>query len=113
MAIENEELFVEKYSVLLLSAWRDELALNSILADPKKAAIEAGLPVDSGAIVRVDRTQPENPYSQKDVIRDWTETPGVHVLHVPEQPMVDLSELTEADLDTVAAGVVVVLIIIL
>jgi hypothetical protein len=112
MAIDNEDLFIEKYSMLLLSAWRDEASMASILADPTTAAQNFGLPVDAGAVVKADRTQPENPYTKAETIRDWTATPGVHVLHLPEQPMVDVSELTEAELESVA-GALAVLVLIL
>ncbi|WP_322754150.1 hypothetical protein [Frankia sp. Cas3] len=83
MAIENEELFVEKYTELLLAAWRDDAALGRILTNPAAAAAEFGLPVDAGATVRVDRSQPENLYTKDEVVRDWTATAGVHILHIP------------------------------
>jgi hypothetical protein len=110
--IESEDLFLEKYSTLLVTAWRDESAMSTILADPKKAAVEVGLPVTSGATVLVDRTQPENPYTKAETIRDWTATPGTHILHLPEQPMVDASELTEAELDTVSGACSVVVLVV-
>jgi hypothetical protein len=109
--IESEDLFLEKYSTLLVTAWRDEDAMNTILADPRKAAVDVGLPVEAGATVLVDRTQPESPYSKAETIRDWTATPGRHVLHLPEQPMIDAAELTEAELDTVSGACSVIVLL--
>jgi hypothetical protein len=110
--IESEDLFLEKYSTLLVTAWRDEAAMNTILADPKRAATEVGLPVEAGAAVQIDRTQPESPYTKAETIRDWTATPGVHILHVPDQPMVDASELTEAELDAVSGACSVIVLVL-
>jgi hypothetical protein len=111
--IESEDLFLEKYSTLLVTAWRDENTMSTILADPKKAAIDVGLPVSAGATVLVDRTQPESPYTKTETIRDWTATPGQHILHLPEQPMIDEAELSEAELDAVSGACTVVVIVVL
>ena len=39
-----------------------------------------------------------------EVIADWTATPGVHILHAPAAPVVDLDDLNDADLDSMSAG---------
>ncbi|WP_436528705.1 hypothetical protein [Actinoplanes sp. HUAS TT8] len=111
-AIASPETFVRKYSELMLGVWRDDAELTKLLADPTKYATEAGLPVDAGATVTLDRGQKESLFTKDEVIGDWTKTPGQHILHVPETPLVDLSELTDDQLETVAGGLVVIIIIL-
>lgn len=111
-AIASPETFVRKYSELMLGVWRDDSELTKLLANPTAYASAAGLPVDQGATVTVDRTQKESLFTKDEVITDWTKTPGQHVLHVPETPLVDLGELTDDQLETVAGGLVVIVIIL-
>ncbi|MEV0004755.1 hypothetical protein AB0H28_21085 [Micromonospora sp. NPDC050980] len=97
--------FVTKYSELVTVVWRSDEELQRLLADPTGYATAAGLPVAPGATVEVDRAQPATLYTKEQIVADWSGTPGRHVLHVPEVPLVDLNELTEAELETVAGGV--------
>ncbi|MEU1884783.1 hypothetical protein AB0M91_17250 [Micromonospora rifamycinica] len=108
MSNEEQEFgarFVTKYSELVTAVWRSDEELQRLLADPTGYATAAGLPVSPGATVEVDRAQPTTLYTKDEIVADWSGTPGRHVLHVPEVPLVDLNELTEAELETVAGGV--------
>jgi hypothetical protein len=108
MSNEGQEygaLFVAKYSELVTAVWRSDTELQALLADPTAYARAAGLPVADGATVEVDRAQPETLFAKDEIVADWAGTPGRHILHVPEVPLVDLSELTDAELESVAGGV--------
>ena len=75
-----------------------------LLADPAAYAAAKGLPVEPGAVVRVDETPHDGLFTQLEVRTAWSGTPGEHVLLVPATPVVDLDELDEADLEAIAAG---------
>ncbi|KWV32764.1 hypothetical protein [Micromonospora rifamycinica] len=108
MSNEEQEFgarFITKYSQLVTAVWRSDEELRQLLADPTGYATAAGLPVSPGAVVVVDRTQPTALYTKDEIVADWTATAGRHVLHVPEVPLVDLNELTESELESVAGGV--------
>ena len=92
--------FDRKYSALLVAVWRDDAELARLLADPTAYAVQAGLPVAEGATVTVDRTQPEGLMTRTEIAEAWSR----HVLRIPEQPLSSLEELTDAELDEVAAG---------
>lgn len=96
--------FDQKYSALLIAVWRDDAQLAELLADPTAYAVRAGLPVGPDATVTVDRTQPDGLLTRTEIVSAWNGTPGHHVLRVPEQPLGSLEELTDAELDAVAAG---------
>jgi hypothetical protein len=103
---EPEELgstFIRNYSLLLAAVWGSEAEAAKLTADPTAYASSKGLPVDPGAVVRVDRTPHEGLFLKDEVIADWTASPGVHVLHAPAAPVVDLDDLDDADLDSVNA----------
>jgi hypothetical protein len=97
-------VFIRNYSLLLAAVWGNEAEAAKLAGDPTAYASSKGLPVDPGAVVRVDRTPHEGLFRKDEVIADWTATPGVHVLHAPAAPVVDLGDLDDADLDAVNAG---------
>jgi hypothetical protein len=104
---ESEELsqeFIDGYTSLLLSSWTNEDERARLLADPAAYAAAKGLPVEPGAVVRVDETPHDGLFTQLEVRTAWSGTPGEHVLLVPATPVVDLDELDEADLEAIAAG---------
>ena len=104
---ESEELgstFIRNYSLLLAAIWGSEAEAAKLIADPTAYASLRGLPVDPGAVVRVDRTPHEGLFLKDEVITDWTASPGVHILHAPAAPVVDLEDLDDADLDAVNAS---------
>ena len=101
---ELGSVFIRNYSLLLAAVWGNEAEAARLTGDPTAYASSKGLPVDPGAVVRVDRTPREGRFLRDEVIADWTATPGVHVLHAPAAPVVDLGDLDDADLDAVSAG---------
>ena len=111
---ESEELgisFIKNYSSLLTAVWTSESEAAKLAEDPAAYAREKGLPVEAGAIVRVDSTPHDGLFRKDEVIAGWTAAPGVHTLLVPATPVVDLNELQDADLDAVTAGVNIIIII--
>ena len=96
--------FIRNYSLLLAAVWGNEAEAAKLTGDPTAYASSKGLPVDPGAVVRVDRTPHEGLFLKDEVIADWTATPGVHILHAPAAPVVDLDDLNDADLDSMSAG---------
>ena len=104
---EPEELgstFIRNYSLLLAAVWGSESEAAKLIADPAAYASSKGLPVDPGAVVRLDRTPHEGLFLKDEVIADWTASPGVHILHAPAAPVVDLRDLSDADLDSASAS---------
>jgi len=99
----NEE-FLAKYSALLVRVWTDDTELQRLLGDPTAYAAEAGLPIESGATVVVDRNNPEELFSKATLLGDWAATDGRHTLHVPADSLLDVQELTDTELDAVAGG---------
>jgi|SRR3954452_7846483 hypothetical protein len=100
--VEHTE-FTRKYVDLLVKVWRDEDEHRRIVADPTAYAIEAGLPVAPGDVVILDRGQIEHLPTKDDVMSRWNEGASTHVLIVPETPLIDTAELSEAELDLAAA----------
>lgn len=96
--------FLRSYSSVLTTVWGSENELAKLLADPTGYARSKGLPVAAGATVRVDRTPHEGLLHKSEIVASWTGTPGVHVLRVPPTAPIEVNELTDAELDTVAAG---------
>jgi len=96
--------FLRNYSSVLTGVWGSQEELDKLMADPTGYARANGLPVAPGATVRVDRTPHEGLLHKSEIVASWTETPGVHVLRVPPSAPIEVSDLTDAELDTVAAG---------
>jgi hypothetical protein len=104
MSEELSQEFIDGYTSLLISSWTSEEERAQLLADPAAYAAGKGLPVEPGAVVRVDETAHDGLFTQEEVASAWSGTPGVHTLLVPATPLVDLDELDEADLEAIAAG---------
>ena len=96
--------FIKAYSSLITTVWSSETEEAALVADPTAYAVAAGLPVDAGSTVVLDRSPHDGLFSKEEVVGDWTASPGTHILHVPASPLVELDELTDAELDTVGAG---------
>jgi hypothetical protein len=92
------------YQTLLSKVWADQTAMADLIADPKRFAIEAGLPIEKTAIVEIDSSEPAELLTRAEIVDGFYGTPGVHVLRVPEYPPFDLNELTDDQLDLVSAG---------
>jgi hypothetical protein len=112
MSEELGSAFIRNYSSLLTTVWTSEAEAAKLAEDPTAYASAKGLPVDAGAVVRIDTAPHEGLFHKDEVIADWTATPGVHILHVPATPVVDLDELKDADLEAVSAGDTVIVIIL-
>jgi hypothetical protein len=96
--------FLNTYLNLMGEVWHSDEEEAKLLRNPTAFAIEKGLPVMPGATVQLDRSQPEGLLRSDDVIRDWTSTPGTHVLHVPAEEIINTGELTDNELELVSAG---------
>lgn len=106
MSEELSQTFIDGYTSLLIASWTNDEERARLLADPAAYAASKGLPVEPGAVVRVDETAHDGLFTQEEVLAAWSGTPGVHILLVPATPVVDLDELDEADLEAIAAGTV-------
>jgi len=96
--------FIRKYSELLLNVWRDEDELRKLLANPTQYASDLGFELEPGAVVAVEDADLTDMPTRSEVDAKWSGTPGQHTLVVPKEPLIDLSELSDAELDSVAAG---------
>ncbi len=102
--IEDPQQFANTYLLLFNKLWADEAEITRLRANPRQYAIDAGLPVDADRQIRVDETEMDGLYTVDQLVGDWNDTAGVHVLHAPPAPSFDPAELTDAELDTVSAG---------
>lgn len=112
VALDSDRVFLDRYRSLILSTWQDETVRDGVLADPTRAAIEAGLPVEAGSTVRVDPSRSQEFLDGDQILRDWTATAGTHLLHLPEQPAFDPSELTELDVEKTISAICVYIVIV-
>ena len=108
---QDRTAFVNAYTRVLITAWSSEEFAQRLDADPKATLREYGLDIPADAEVVLVRTIPEGHHEGSlDVqIALWErglET-NVYELHIPETPQVDTAELTEGDLDSIAAGLTV------
>lgn len=101
--------FLDNYMQAMGSAWRVESEEAKLVADPTAYAAAKGLPVEPGSVVKLDRTQPDSLFTEEQLVRDWTATPGQHILHVPAEELITETDLTDAELETVAGGLTVVI----
>jgi hypothetical protein len=104
--------FVNAYTRILINAWSSEEFAARLDGDPKTTLRESGLDIPVDAQIVLVRQFPEDqPEGDLDVqIALWErglET-KVYELHIPETPQVDTAELTEGDLDSIAAGSILI-----
>jgi hypothetical protein len=99
--------FLDNYLQAMGSAWRNEAEEAKMIANPTAYATEKGLPVEPGAVVRLDRTQPDSLFTAEQLVHDWTATPGEHILHVPAEELIREEDLTDEELETVAGGLTI------
>jgi hypothetical protein len=110
MAMDPQERaeFVDAYTRLLITAWSSEEFASRLDSDPATALRESGIELPAGASVELVRTIPagESDGSLDVQIEAWERgaESGHYVLHVPDTPQVDTAELSEGDLDSIAAG---------
>jgi hypothetical protein len=96
--------FIDNYLQVLGAVWHTDGEEAKLLADPTAYAIEKGLPVTPGAVVKLDRSQPEGLFQTDEILRDWTAAPGEHILHIPVEELISETDLTEDELESVAGG---------
>lgn len=102
--IEDPQQFSNTYLVMFNKLWASETEIERLRANPRQYAIDAGLPVDDGAEVRVDESEMDGLYTTEQLVNDWTADAAVHILHAPPAPTFDVAELSDIELDAVAAG---------
>jgi hypothetical protein len=113
MALNAQERaeFVNSYTRVLITAWSSEDFSNRLGQDPKAAVAEAGLVIPEGATVEIVRNvtdgSPEASLDSQVQLWETGIASGRYVLYVPETPQIDMAELSEGDLDAVAAGITV------
>jgi hypothetical protein len=108
MSPQERAEFVNAYTQVLIAAWSDDRFSARLDTDPARALRECGIELPAGARIRVIRAIPdgEEEGSLDAQIEAWDrghET-GRYEMHVPYTPQLDTSELTEGDLDSIAAG---------
>lgn len=115
MSNENKygKQFLDNYLQAMGSAWRSEADEAQMVADPTSYAIAKGLPVEEGAVVTLDRTQPDGLFTVDQLVRDWLATPGQPILHVPGEELIAETDLTDAELEAVAGGTIVIACLVL
>lgn len=110
MAISPQERaeFVNAYTRVLITAWSSEEFSSRLDQDPKAAVAEAGLQIPADGEVVLVRTIPagghEGSLDAQVALWETGLQTGRYELHVPETPQIDMAELSEGDLDAVAAG---------
>lgn len=100
--------FVDAYTRVLITSWSSEEFAMRLDLDIRVAIAECGLEVPADAVIERVRDIPE---VQRDggldvQIEAWErglET-GHFYLHIPETPDLDISELTEGELEGIAAS---------
>jgi hypothetical protein len=113
MALNAQERaeFVNAYTRVLITAWSSEDFSNRLTQDPKAAVAEAGLVIPADATVEIIRNvsdgSPEATLDSQVQLWEQGITSGHYVLYVPETPQIDMAELSEGDLDAVAAGLTI------
>ena len=113
MALNAQERaeFVNAYTRVLITAWSSEDFSSRLGTDPKATLAEAGLVIPAGGTVEIVRTVTDgSPEASLDSQVELWETgiaDGHYVLYVPETPQIDMAELSEGDLDAVAAGLTI------
>jgi len=100
--------FVDAYTRVLITAWSNEDFAMRLDLDLRDALAECGLVLPADAIVERVREIPDvQREGGLDVqIEAWErglET-GHFYLHIPETPELDISELTEGELEGIAAS---------
>jgi hypothetical protein len=103
--------FVNSYTRSLISAWSSEEYSSKLARDPRAALAEAGIELPAGSTVDIVRAIPDkagpNEGGGVDIQVDLYErglASGHFEFRIPEVPQVDTAELTESDLEGVAAG---------
>lgn len=100
--------FVNAYTRVLITAWSSEEFAAKLTSNTREALAEGGLELPGNAEVVLVRSVPTSTQDgsldkQIDLYERGLET-GRFEFHIPETPQIDVAELSEGDLDGVAAG---------
>jgi hypothetical protein len=100
--------FVNAYTRVLITAWSSEEFARKLETSTREALAEGGLELPGNAEVVLVRSIPDGRHEgsldvQIDLYEQGLAT-GRFEFHIPETPQVDVAELSEGDLDGVAAG---------
>jgi len=108
MTQQERAEFVNAYTRVLITAWSSAEFADRLVTDPNAALRECGIELPASATIALVRQIPEGHHEGSlDVqIALWErgQETGTYELHVPETPQVDTAELSEGDLDSIAAG---------
>ena len=113
MAMDPQERaeFVDAYTRVLITAWSSEEFSGRLESDPAAALRECGIELPADATIELVRTIPEGEHegSLDTQIEAWNAgaATGHYVLHIPDTPQVNTAELSEGDLDSIAAGLTI------
>jgi hypothetical protein len=102
--------FVNAYTRVLVTAWSSEEYAHRLDATPHEALAEAGLTLPADADIVIVRTIPEGTRDggldlQVELYEQGLSSNRFE-LHVPDSPHIDTTELSDGDLDGVAAGII-------
>ena len=111
MDAQQRSQFVDAYTRLLITTWSSEEFAARLDSNVQSVLAEVGLEVPANATVERIREVPEGKQQGTkgglDVqVAEWErglET-GHFYLYIPETPQVDISELSEGDLEGIAAS---------
>lgn len=108
MSLSERAEFVNGYTRILISTWSDDEFAQRLDADPAAALYECGIQLPAESTLELVRTVPEgeeegNLDAQIEAWERGIET-GHYRLYVPYVPQIDTVEITEADLDSIVAG---------
>ncbi|WP_336209443.1 hypothetical protein [Nonomuraea sp. LPB2021202275-12-8] len=100
--------FVNAYTRLLITAWTSEEFKARLESDTRSALAEVGLELPADAQVRLVHVTPQ-PGAEASVdnqVALWEQgqDTGIYELHFTDTPQIDVSELSEGDLEQIAAG---------
>jgi hypothetical protein len=108
MDAQERSEFVDAYTRVLITTWSNEEFAARLDQDLRGALAECGLVLPADAIAERVRDVPDvQPEGGLDVQIDAWERgfeTGHFYLHIPDAPDLDISELTEGELEAIAAG---------
>jgi hypothetical protein len=100
--------FVNSYTRALITAWSSEEFSNQLSQDPRGALADVGITIPEGASLDVVRAIPDGKRDGSVDIQVGLYEEGLNTGHfeirIPEVPQVDTAELTDSELEGVAAG---------
>jgi hypothetical protein len=97
--------FIENYTSVLNQAWSSDEFVQRLAAQPQTVLAENGLATVMGGTITIERSYGGDPDLNAQVsLWEQGHATGHYVLYVPHTPQICATELTDADLETVAGG---------